>query len=232
MEEFKPTFDPYRDLRRGEERVCTYRPSEWQGEEGERSPYVRIANLSSEVALDWINDPHLGRDYFGGGSGFSKLTEQPTFRFESASLIEIPDFHWFGEAAVVRRSWIDFCLELDAAAIEFIPIQSILANGDPVPEQLYVWDVVRVIDAIDWGRTNATVIKGELNGEDYVYTRLLKSITLRPDIPGHFHLFRDRVRPTVVFCTRLFEREAIRRGLKGFAMGDLHNYPHTARAHY
>jgi hypothetical protein len=232
VEKYELTFDPYRDLKRGEERVCTYQPGEWQGKEGERSPYVRLANLSSEVAMDWINDPHLGRDYFGGGAGFSRLTEQPRFQFDNASLDDVPDFHWYRSAAVVRRTWIDLCLGMDDAAVEFIPIHAALANGDLLSEQLYAWDVVRVVDAIDWGRTNATVIKGELNGEDYVYARRVRSITLRPDIPAHFHLFRDRVRPTIVFCTRAFEREAVRSCLKGFATGDLHNYPHTVREYY
>lgn len=232
MEKYEPSFDPYRDLKRGEERKCTYQPSEWQGKSGEKSTYVRIAILSSDVEMDWTNDPHLGRDYFGGGAGFSRLPEQPVFQLGSASLDDVPDFHWYRSAAVVRRAWVDFCLELDAAATQFIPIRAVLANGEPAPEQLYVWDIVRVIDAIDWGRTTATVIKSELNGEDYLYNRGLKSITLRPDISPHFQLFRDRIERTTVFCTRSFEQQAAGRGLKGFAMGDLFNDPHTVREHY
>jgi hypothetical protein len=232
MEKSEPSFDPYRDLNRREQRTCTYQPGEWQGQFGERSPYARIAIRSSEAEMDWTNDPHLDRDYFGGGAVFSWPAERPRFQLEASSMEDVPDFHRYMNAAAVRRTWIDFCLELDVEVVDFIPIDAVLADGPSTSEQLYVWDVVREIDAIDWGRTKSIVINGELNGADYVYNRRLGSITLRPDIPQQFDLFRDNIDRTTAFRTRLFEHEAAHQGLKGFAMGDLLNYPHTGREYH
>ncbi|MFA5952837.1 MAG: DUF1629 domain-containing protein [Hyphomicrobium sp.] len=232
MEQYQPRFDPYRDLKRGEQRECTYQPGDWQGAESERSPYVRFGLVSVEAGgIDWINDPNLGVRAFGDGRGFSRLPERPKFKLK-ASDAPTWDFHWFSGFAIVSKRWIDFCLEVDPSAIEFIPVQILLSDGQPTEEQFYAWDVVRVIDAIDWGRTKATVIKGEIDGEDYVYLRDIGPITLRPDIDQRFHLFLDRVSRAIVFCTRVFEQEAMERGLRGYSMGDLRNYPHTGRKYY
>jgi hypothetical protein len=228
MEKYEPSFDPYRDLKRGERRT-TERASERR-----ESPFVRIANLSSEAEdIDWINDPLLlPGDYFAGGIGFSRLTEPPIFQLKANDAHRLLDFHWFRGAAIVRKGWVELCRDLDPDAIEVIPLQIILADGRSAEGDFYLWDVVRRIDAIDWGCTKATVIKGELHGEDYLYTSQVRAIVMRPDVPEKIHLFRDRIYRTTVFCTRMIEQEAVRRNLRGFATGDLHNNPHTIREYY
>lgn len=233
METYEPTFDPYRDLKRGEQRKTEYRPGEWQGRYCENSPFVRLGKMSAAIGpLDWINDPHLGRNYFGWGVGFSRLLETPIFKYGSISLDQLQDFRWFMCAALVRGAWIDLCRDLDAKAIEIAPVQVVCADDVRSIDEIYFWDVVRVIDAIDWGRTKATVVKGEIDSRDYVYTTQMGSISLRSDIPRDTHLFRDRIRPDIVFCTRVFEQEAVRRGLKGFSVGELYNNPNSGRAYF
>lgn len=228
MEKYEPSFDPYRDLKRGEQRTTKGVYDERQG------PLIRIANLSAETGeLTWINDPLLlPGNYFGSGIGFARITEMPIFQLKASNADRLLDFHWFGGAAVVRRTWVDLCRDLDPDAIEVIPLQVILADGRQAGGEFYLWDVVRWIDAIDWDHTTATVIKGELHGTDYLYVSKISSTVLRPDISNRIHLFRDQIDRTTVFCSRAFEQEAVRTKLRGFATGELYNNPHTGREYY
>lgn len=173
---------------------------------------------SERPIFDWINRPQTWEPSINAfvphlpagpldhgnksdaGTGFPVFDVAPIFRASRVIGSRRP----FDICGSLRATWLlnreakERLIAVDSAAFDFLTVGSQLKTGEPGPD-LWLCDVVRVIDAFDLDRSNGARL-------DYEYPRRIglspysDRNCFRRDVIGSAHFFRLVDFPLGIFC--------------------------------
>lgn len=168
---------------------------------------VEVGGAPVFINWKWANEQH-GGPRIGYAKGFGTLSTRPQIVGIAEGQFGGPasELHKYGLFLYASERVVEIFRQLDPDAIATCPIDWRLRDGTPLDQQYYFLDILRVIPAIDFANSRL-LFRPDTEGGNYIADA--EPLRFKPDIPEHYHVFRDaRFKMRIFYSRTLCERLA------------------------
>lgn len=149
--------------------------------------------------------------------GFPEFPEPPRLVIDNKLGNELTDMEPYGSYWIVSALLKAVLEEIDPGSVVFCELDVTHKDGAN-PEQYWLCDVVRVIDAID-ERASVLDVTVHRDGRKY-YSLYSSRLVFNPVAVEDVHLFRDQ-RNTDIFCDETFKSACRCAGVNGMSFAEV-----------